>query len=113
MARSTTVSRMATSPFSRIKYPQMGAVAVWSQTTYTRRGERVLGEGAFSMSILYAKVGKVVTKSNKITLEYDLWVIWKNHINFYTLATNRNYSAVIARSERFDCAQRRLRERRL
>ena len=30
----------------------------------------------------------MVIKSNKITLEYDLWVIWKNHINFYTLATN-------------------------
>jgi formylglycine-generating enzyme required for sulfatase activity len=40
------------------------------------------------MNTLYAKLGKMVIKSNRITLEYDLWVIWKNQINLYTLITN-------------------------
>ena len=36
----------------------------------------------------------MVTKSNKITLKYDLWVIWKNRINFYTLIAHSQVGTI-------------------
>jgi formylglycine-generating enzyme required for sulfatase activity len=40
------------------------------------------------MNTLYAKAREKVTGSNEITPKYDLWVIWENQINLYTLVTN-------------------------
>jgi hypothetical protein len=52
IARWMEVSRMATRPFSRMIYPQMGAVAGWSQMMNTREaGPAADGSGIFRLPI--------------------------------------------------------------